>query len=189
VHAPTAIPTPWARTPRQPTTRWSVRRGAALVEPPPRPYPPTPRVHTRRVGHPTATPPYALRAAPGRLLAVMPPPSPCHGPSCDDARDPLIKARLSIKAGRSSPRVSTEPLPSAIGAPTMNSVLRPIPRHFKLRTSSLGLPRAATGTSCPTFPFPSPEFEQPRQCRPCFAVAACHRCLRSPKHTNRSLVS
>jgi hypothetical protein len=114
---------------------------------------------------------------------------PMPRPTCDDARDPLIKAGLSIKAGRSSPRASTEPLPSAIGAPAVNSVLRPIPHHFKLRTSSLGLPRAATGTSCPAFPFPSPEFEQPRQRRPCFAVAACRRCLRSPKHMNRSLVS
>jgi hypothetical protein len=127
-----------------------------------RPYPPNPRVHTGRAGHPTVTPPYARRRAPGRLLAAAPPPCPCHGPPCGDARDPLIKACLSIKAGRSSPRASTEPPPSTIGAPAVNPVLRPIPRHPKLQTSSLGLPRAATGTSCPAFPFPSPEFELPR---------------------------
>jgi hypothetical protein len=161
VRAPTAIPTPWARTPRQPTTRWSVHRGAALVEPPPLAISPY-----SMCSHPPHRPPNgdaAVRALhrPWMAIAVAPPPCPCHGPLFGDARDPLVKARLSIKGGRFSPRASTEPPSSAIGAPAVNPVLRPIPRHPKLRTSSLGLPRAATGTSCPAFPFPSPEFELP----------------------------
>jgi hypothetical protein len=55
-------------------------------------------------GHPTATPPYARRAAPGRLLAAAPPPCPCRNPLCDDSRDPLHKARAPIKELTSPPR-------------------------------------------------------------------------------------
>jgi hypothetical protein len=167
---PTPARTPCARPPRSPPHGPGRRgnlppTGLCTVGPPSsnrplRPYPPTPRVHTRRAGHPTATPPYTRCTVPGWLLAVAPPPCPCHGPLFGDARDPLAKARLSIKGGRFSPRASTEP--SAIGAPAVNPVIRPVPRHPKLRTSSLGLPRAATGTSCPAFPFPSLEFELPR---------------------------
>jgi hypothetical protein len=70
---------PWARTPRRATTRWSVRRGAALVDPPPRPYPPA-----QRVARPAATlrrpcrrPPNRDAAVPGRACRRTP--RPCHG--------------------------------------------------------------------------------------------------------------
>jgi hypothetical protein len=63
---------PLDRTPRQPTTRRSVRRGAAHVEPPSQPSLCAPRAHARRAGHPTTSPPYARSAAPGWQLAVAP---------------------------------------------------------------------------------------------------------------------
>jgi hypothetical protein len=118
--------TPWARTPRQPTTRRSVRRGAAHVEPPSRPSPCAPRAHARRAGHPTVSPLYACSAAPGwRLAAVRRRPSrrtpamlqPIPGLAstwCPSHR--LNRLEPGYKAGRTSPRASTAPPPSAMGA-------------------------------------------------------------------------
>jgi hypothetical protein len=97
--APTSIPTPWARTPRQSTTRRSACCGAARVEPPSRPPTSAPRAHARRAGQPTASPPYARSAAPGWLLAIAVRTAlvPCRNPLGDDTRDPLHKACAPIK--------------------------------------------------------------------------------------------
>jgi hypothetical protein len=102
----TAIPTPWDRTPRQPTIRRSARRGVARVEPPSRPSPGVPRAHARRAGQPTASPPYARNAAPGWLLAVAARTAlvACRNPLGDNSRDPLHKARAPIKELTSPPR-------------------------------------------------------------------------------------
>jgi hypothetical protein len=117
---------PWVRTPRQPTTHWSMRCGATRVEPPFRPSPCAPRAHARRAGHPTASPPYSHRATHGwRLPAGRRRPSrrtpamlrPIPGLAltwCPSQR--LNRLELGYKAGRTSPRASTEPPPSAMGA-------------------------------------------------------------------------
>jgi hypothetical protein len=114
--------TPWARTPRQPTTRRSVRRGAARDEPPSRPSPYLPRAHARRAGHPTASPPYARSAAPGwrlatkhrrpfrRTPAMLRPIPGLASTWCPSHR--LNGLELGYKAGRTSPRASTTPPPS-----------------------------------------------------------------------------
>jgi hypothetical protein len=102
--APRTDPLPYQML-RQPTTRRSVRRGAARVEPPSWPSPCAPRAHAHRTGQPTASPPYARSAASGWLLVVAARTAlaPCRNPLCDDSRDPLHKARAPIKEVTSPP--------------------------------------------------------------------------------------
>jgi hypothetical protein len=122
--------TPWARTPRQPSTRRSVRRGATRVEPPSRPSPCAPCSHARRVGHPTPSPPYARSAAPGWQLAAVRRRPSRRTPAMPRfyfltlalvCKEALNRLELGYKAGRSSPRASTEPPPSAIGTVPVNA--------------------------------------------------------------------
>jgi hypothetical protein len=106
-------PSPWARTPRQPTTRRSVRSGTARVEPPSRPLPlrhvlmpAAPANQRRRRGTRAAPPPAGYWPSP-----LAPPIVPCCNPLGDDFRDPLHKARAPIKAisHRRAPCPHTEP--------------------------------------------------------------------------------
>jgi hypothetical protein len=141
-------------------------RGAARVEPPSRPSPCVPRAHARRAGHPTASPPYA--AAPP-LVGNWPPcvaahstvPRPCHActasPLALVCKEALDRLELGYKAGRPSPRASTEPPPSAIGALTVNSTTACLSSQTRAAPYSTRTPVAPALASWPARTAGSPE--------------------------------